>query len=109
MQKCSNKWDSTIRRDLERWTADTWAEVYNFLNEGRGYVSWTDKFAAGKFSMLINPKDGYVVVDCEDPRERKVLEFIVPILYLEKPIRITVTLFNTIFGMLSGVRQVSWG
>ena len=37
------------------------------------------------------------------------LEFIVLILYPEKPIRITVTLANTIFGALSGVRQVSWG
>ena len=68
-----------------------------------------DKFVEAKFSTQINPKDGYIVVDCVDPRERKVLEFIVPILYLEKPIWITVTVANTIFGALSGVRKVSWG
>ena len=37
------------------------------------------------------------------------LDFIVPILYLEKPTQITITLSNTIFGALSGRRKVSWG
>ena len=68
-----------------------------------------DKFAVCKFSTHINPKDGYVVADYEDPRERRMLEFVVLILYLEKPTRITVTLANTIFGALSGARKVSWG
>ena len=36
LQECSNKWQGTIRRDPERWTADTWVEVYYFLKEGRG-------------------------------------------------------------------------
>ena len=49
------------------------------------------------------------MIDCIDPRERKVLEFIIPILYLEKPNRIIVTMDNTIFGALSGVRKFSWG
>ena len=48
------------------------------------------------------------MADCEDPRERRVLEFIVPILYLEKPTRIMATLSNTIFGAFTGVRKVSW-
>ena len=88
---------------------ETWAEVYHFPKEGKGYASQMEKFATSKFSLLINPKDGYVVADCEDPRERRALEFIVPILYLEKPTQIIVTLSNTIFGALLGVRQVSWG
>ena len=68
-----------------------------------------DKFAAGKFSILINPKDGYAMADYEDPRKMRVLRFIVLILYLEKPTQITMTLSNTIFGTLYGVRKVSWG
>ena len=67
-----------------------------------------DKFAQGKFSLPVNPKDGYAVADCEDPRERNVLEFVVLILYLEKPTRITVTLSNTIFGAFFGGRKMSW-
>ena len=63
----------------------------------------------GKFSTQINPKDGHIVVDCVDPRERRVLEFIVLILYLEKLTRIIVTVANTIFGALFGARKVSWG
>ena len=47
-------------------------------------------------------------MDCKDPREWKVLEFIVPVLYLEKPTEVTMTISNTIFGVLSGARKVSW-
>jgi hypothetical protein len=37
-----------------------------------------------------------------------VLAFLVPILYPEKPNRITVTMGNTIFGALNGGRKVNW-
>ena len=109
LQERSNEWEGTIWRDPKRWMADIWAEVYNFSKDGREQASQTDKFVEGKFSTSINPKDGHAVVDCVDPREQRVLEFVVPILYLEKPTRITVTLANTIFGALSGIRKVSWG
>ena len=46
--------------------------------------------------------------DSVDPRKKRVLEFVIPILYLEKPSRITMTMGNTIFRALSGVREVSW-
>ena len=87
--------------------AESWVEVYNFAKEGRGQASRIDKYVDGKFSIQINPKDGHVVADCVDPKERKVLEFVVPILYPKKPNRITVTVGNTIFGAFSGVRKVS--
>ena len=74
---------------------------------GRGQASRTDKYVDGKFSIQINPKDGHAVADCVDPRERRVLEFVVPIIYPEKPNRITMMVTNTIFGTLSGVRKVS--
>ena len=37
------------------------------------------------------------------------LEFVVLILYLEKPNRITLMAANTVFCALSGIRKVSWG
>ena len=44
--------------------------------------TWID----GKFRSPINSKDGHSVEDCIDPREqRRVLEFVVPIVYPEKP------------------------
>ena len=61
------------------------------------------------FSGRVNPKDGYAVVDCKDPRAKRVLEFLVPLLYPEKPTRVTITVGNTIFGALSGERPVDWG
>ena len=63
----------------------------------------------GKFSGRVNPKDEYAVVDCKEPRTRRVLEFLVPLLYPEKPTRVTITVGNTIFGALSEERLVDWG
>ena len=108
-EKCSNEWEGTIKRDPEWWTAKTQLEVYQFLKVGRGHALRTDKFVVGKFSTHINPKDGHAIADCEDFRERRVLQFVVPILYLEKPTQIIVTLANTIFDALLGARPVSWG
>ena len=40
---------------------------------------------------------------------KRVLEFLIPILYPEKPTRVMVTVGNTIFGALLGKRKVDWG
>ena len=83
--------------------------MYRFVREGEGMASRTDRFIDSKFSGRVNPKDGYAVVDCKKPRARRVLEFLVPSLYPEKPTRVTITVGNTIFGALSGERPVDWG
>ena len=45
-------------------------------------------------------------MDCKDPRVKRVLEFLVPLLYPEEPTRVTITVGNTIFGALSEERPV---
>ena len=72
-------------------------------------ASRTDRFIDGMFFGRVNPKDGYAVADYKDPRVKRVLEFLVPLLYPEKPMRVTITVGNTIFGALSGERPVDWG
>ena len=57
--QCSNESGGTIRRDPEHWTADSWAEVYNFRKEGRMHAGWTETWIDGKFKTSINPKDGH--------------------------------------------------
>ena len=86
-----------------------WAEVYGFRKEGRKLAGRTDKWVDGKFGTLINPKDGHAMSNCTDPRERRVLEFIVPILYPEKQNKVTKEVGNTIFGALAGEYKVNWG
>lgn len=68
----------------------------------------TETWIDGKFEADVNPKDGLAVSDCIDPREKRVLEFVVSILYPEKPNRVTKEVGNTIFGALSGQYKVSW-
>ena len=105
----SNEWEGTLRRLPELWTADKWAEVYSFRKAGRLKARRTDTWVDGKFRSPINSKDGHSVEDCIDPRERRVLEFVVPILYPEKPSRVTKEIGNTIFGSLAGEYKVNWG
>ena len=104
-----NRWDGTVRQAPEKWTAKEWRKVYGFGRGGEGMASRTDRYIDGMFSGRVNPKDGYAVADCKDPRAKRVLEFLVPLLYPEKPTRVTITVGNTIFGALSGERPVDWG
>ena len=56
----------------------------------------------GKFTHLPHPKDKYPLSDCKDPKTKRVLEFLIPILYPEKPSRVTIMVGNTIFGVYTG-------
>ena len=108
-EKRSNEWKGTICRDLEYWTAESWIEVYSFQKEGRKRAKRTEKWMDGKFETTINPKDGHTVSDYIDPREKRVLEFVIPILYPEKPNRVIKEVGNTVFGALFGEYKVNWG
>ena len=72
-------------------------------------ASRTERFIDGRFFGRVNPKDGYAIVECKEPRAIRVLEFLVPLLYLEMPTRVTITVENTIFGALSEERPVDRG
>ena len=45
----------------------------------------TDQFVEGKFYSEADPKDGFLVRECRDPKERRLLEFLVPIVHPDKP------------------------
>lgn len=98
-----------MRRDPKARTTKRWAEVFSFTKNGNRWASRTDKFGSDKFSNLVNLKDGYAVADCINPREERVLKFVMPILYPKKPTWMTVTITNTVFGLLSGERPVCRG
>ena len=104
-----NQYEGTVRVRPETWDAGRWREAYGFGTGGEGFASRTEKFIGGKFRNAANPKDGFAIADCEDSRAKRVLEFLIPILYPEKPTRVTVTVGNTIFGALLGERKVDWG
>jgi hypothetical protein len=104
----SNEFDNSIRALPTWWTEEVWREVYNFGTGGGGLVGRKDEYVKDCFKALPNPKDGYDIEDCKDPRHRRLLAFLAPIVYPDKPNRITVTLGNTIFGALIGGRKVNW-
>jgi hypothetical protein len=104
----SNEFDNSIRAAPTQWTEEVWREVYNFSTGGGGLAGRKDEYVRDCFKELPNPKDGYSIEDCTDPRHRRMLAFLAPIIYPEKPNRITVTLGNTIFGALIGGRKVNW-
>ena len=102
-----NQYEGTIRARPEAWDAKKWREAYGFCAGGEGFASQTDKYIGGKFRNAANPKDGFAIADCEDSRAKRVLEFLIPILYPEKPTRVMVTVGNTIFGALLGEWKVN--
>ena len=104
-----NRWHGTLRQTSEKWTSKEWWKVYSFVKEDVEMASRTDWFIDSKFSARVNPKDGFAIADCKEARARRVLEFLVPLLYPEKPTRVTITVGNTTFGALSGERPVDWG
>ena len=104
-----NQYEGTIRAQPKTWDARRWREAYGFSAGREGFASKTDKFIGGKFQNTANPKDGFAIADCKDSRAKRVLEFLIPILYPEKPTRVTVMVGNTIFGALLGERKVTWG
>ena len=104
-----NQWHGTVRQALEKWTAKEWRKVYVFVREDKEMASRMDCFIDSKFSARVNPKDRFAVSECKKARARRVLEFLVPLLYLEKPTRVTITVGNTIFGALSREKAVDWG
>lgn len=109
-KKQSSEWAKTNRALPEKWTIDTWKHVYNFPRGGEGMAPRTYKKAApDKFHNPPLSKDGYVVGDCKNERHKRLLQFLMPILYPERPNRVLVTTANTIFGALSGDRKVFWG
>jgi hypothetical protein len=105
-----NQWFRTLRQDPENWTAEVWAEVYGYSpRKGEGWASRKDNFYVGKFRGEHDPKDGFHPGNCRNNRERRMIEFILPILSLEKPKRLSITMANTLFGAMSGVRPVNCG
>jgi hypothetical protein len=104
----SNEFDNSIRGQPVKWTEECWREVYHFGKGGGGLAGRKNKYVKECFKDLPNPKDGYSIDNCKDPRHKRLLAFLVPIVYPEKPNRITVTWGNTIFGVLNGGRKVNW-
>jgi hypothetical protein len=104
----SNEFYNSIWATPTRWTKECWREVYNFSTGGGGLAGRKDEYVKDCFKELPSPKDGYAIEDCMDLRHRRVLAFLVPILYLEKSNRIMFTMGNTIFGALNGGRKVNW-
>ena len=104
-----NRWHGTVQQAPEKWTVKEWQKVYGFSTKDKGMASRMDRFIDGKFSAQVNPTYGFVVSECKEVSARRVLEFLVPLLYPEKPTRVMTTVGNTIFGALSGERPVDWG
>ena len=104
-----NIFDRTIRDRPQLWTADLWRDTYSFPRGGSGLSNRMEGYHEGCFLHQVDPKDGYLVGDCRNDLQRRLLEFLVPIIHLDKPTRVTITIGNTIFGALDGGWEVDWG
>jgi hypothetical protein len=77
----------------------------NGLESGRkGDSSWVKE----RFSRL-SEKDGFKVEHCKTPREKRLLQFLVPILSPDKPTTITIKLAKGIYSPLHYNKTIGWG
>jgi hypothetical protein len=72
-----NQWRRTMKRDSEQWTAEVWVDVYSFaLRKREGWASQNVTHFVRIFKIEKNPKNGFYLVDSRNPRERRVIEFL---------------------------------
>ena len=100
---------NTIRARPEEWTPDLWGRVYGFEQGGEGLATRKEDYTQGKFASKIDSKAGYLIEDCRNDRERRVLAFLVPILNPEKPYSVTLTMASTLLLAMAKKRKVNWG
>ena len=103
-----NIFDGTIRDCPQLWTANLWCDTYQFPRGGSGLSNRMEGHHKGRFMHQVDSKDGYSVGNCRINRHRRLLEFLVPIVYPDKPTWMTITIGNTIFGALDKGREVDW-
>ena len=90
-----NQWIGTKRRDPDHWTPDTWARVYGFPKRSGEILGKPQGWSVpGKFIGDADLKEGLHPLNCQNHREWRLLEFLMPILNSEKPKRITLTMAN---------------
>ena len=104
-----NIFDGTIRDRPQLWTANLWRDVYHFPEGGARLPNRMDGYIEGRFIHQVDPKDDYLVRDCRNDRQHRILEYLVPIIHSDKPIRVTITIENTIFGALDAGKPEDWG
>ena len=92
------KFKTTLRARPSQWTALAWRGAYGFGTKGQGVCGRGEDFTVGRFHHPVHSKDGYLTSDCKNPRARRVLEFLVPILLPDKGARVTVGIASTILG-----------
>ncbi len=67
-----------------------------------------EDYTFGEFTEKMDPKEGFAVVDCNDPRVRVILAFFILIFYPEKSTPMTITLASIILEALRQKRKVDW-
>ena len=83
-----NQFVGILRAKPNMWTAVTWRKTYGFGPDGNGFCARNKDYTLGRFSSLVHSKDGYLTGDCKNPRARRVLVFLVPILLPDNGVRI---------------------
>ena len=100
------KFKTTLRARPSQWTALAWRGAYGFGTNEQRVCGRGEDFTVGRFNHPVHSKDGYLIADCKDPRARRVLEFLVPILLPDKGARVTVGIASTILGCFENQRAV---
>lgn len=99
-----NTWKSILRGHLEQWTSTVWREVYRFWKRGVKRSERNNHFLEREFRNPAHRKDGYTIRNLWDSELRRVIGFLNPIFYPEKPNRVVSLWASTFIGSFNPTR-----
>jgi hypothetical protein len=100
---------NSIKAQPKKITEKMIGEAFGVSTDGEDAVKKGDNRALSFFpSQSISSTDGWQVKQCNDPTFQRVLAFLNPLLYPQKPHRVTVRMASTVAACLFHNRQTNW-
>src|SRR5450759_4681000 len=98
----------TRRGVIQGWDDLDISRAFGVPRTGTSWLSRGDDRVRGCFAGKIDDKEGWSMDQCTDPRLRRLFYFLIPILHLEKPKRVTIKMGSTIVAAFLESQEVNW-
>ncbi|CAM6098715.1 unnamed protein product [Calypogeia fissa] len=99
---------NNIRAAPSTWTTNLISQALGLSLEGEGFTNRSENLTSPCFKGMISGKEGWKLSQCSDQDLYRVMAFLLPLLYPEKSMRVTVSVGGTIIASYIGQKVISW-
>lgn len=89
-----------------------WVDIYGMSSESEGWVAKTKNTTKPFWTSKINSYEHWKMEECihkaRHTELKMVLKFLFPIVYPDKPTRVSMTIGSTVIGAYKGIRWINW-